>query len=77
MTSLHENVDEIMRLAASDPRLSVQTAQMFMRVGVELSRLNERLNGANVAMANQYLRHESQIAELRKEIARLKGVHGA
>lgn len=77
MTDPYQGLDEIMRIAANSMDLSVPSAQMFLRVGAELSRLRNELEAHREATGNQYKRHENQVADLRREIERLKGVHGA
>lgn len=43
----------------------------------EMDKQQEQIDGLREALSNQYERHSNQIMDLRKQIERLKGVHGA
>ena len=54
-------------LVSHQPHATRRAVELLLELVIELRE----------TMTNQYLRHENQVLELRKEIARLKGTHGA
>jgi hypothetical protein len=84
MSGIGRQIDQIMQEATDNLQIPHPVARVLMTVAVELleqrnmiEALGERLDAISTTSSNQYERHSNHLATVRREIERLKGIHGA
>lgn len=73
MTGAEENINKILSDATNNLRVPFEVAQFFLRIGAQLARHQEEI----ASLRQQGQRLEGHVAQLKRRIERLEGVHGA